>query len=342
MKTNKMLVVIVVLLAVVAGVFYLRKDSGTIKQALSDFAVADTASIDKVFLADKSNNRVTLVKERPGRWIVNGESRAKNDMVNTLLETMKLMDVRSPVAKAAFNNVMKKMAATSVKVEIYVDGQPLKTFYVGHETQDQYGTFMYLENSSMPFVLHIPGFDGYLTTRFSAIVKDWVPNAVFNYDVEEITKLVSHNSEQPEHSFEISLKEAGVFALKPFSSDSAIENASQNKIISYLEYFDNLNYEFTAKNLPHKNLDSIRESTPFLVLHILLTSGKERVASMYRMPLRTPKEDLLDVGIVNTKSYDTDRLYVRIDDRLEMHAAQYYVFGKLFIKPVSLMEVTQP
>lgn len=336
MKTNKWLALLVVALAGVAAFFYLGNRNSTLRRELSDFAVQDTAAIDRIFLADKMGNHVTLEKERPGRWIVDGKARAKNDMVNTLLATITQIDVRSPVAKAAFNNVMKKMAATSVKTEIYAGGKKIKTYYVGHETQDQYGTFMYLEHSSVPFVMHIPGFDGYLTSRYDAVAQDWVPNVVFDYAPEEIEELTSDNREAPSMSFTLRRNGTGGYDLFAGTPQAPLDSVSDDKVQQYLGYFGFLNYEFTAKGLPDERLDSIRQSSPFLVLTVK-GRGTERRASLYRMPLRRSKEDLVDMGIMNDKPYDTDRLYVRLDDDTTMHAAQYYSFGKLFIRPEGLL-----
>jgi hypothetical protein len=45
---------------------------------------------------------------------------------------------------------MKAIAAKGIKVEIYTAEGLSKTIYVGGPTQDQLGTFMYLENSDSP------------------------------------------------------------------------------------------------------------------------------------------------------------------------------------------------
>jgi hypothetical protein len=322
----------VAILAVVAAFFYFGRKPGTLDRALSDFAVEDTAAVDRIFLADKMGHRVTLTKEKPGRWIVNGKARARNDMVNTLLETIRRVDVRSPVAKAAFNNVMKKMAATSVKVEIYAGGRPVKTYYVGHETQDQLGTFMYLEHSSVPFVMHIPGFEGYLTTRYAAAEEDWIPRTVFDFEMAEIEELVNEDYETPGASFAIRRDPAGGFALFAPPGGARVQGAVPDRILQYLEQFSALYYEFTAKNFPQESLDSIRAAGPFREIRVR-GAGRSRRATLYRMPQRRSLEELLDMGIVSDKPYDTDRFYVVLDGGEAMHAAQYYGFGKLFVGP---------
>ena len=73
MKKNKTVLIVFVLLAVVAcGLWYVESNK-SIKGELRDFAVTDTSSIDKIFLADKEGRAVTLVREAPNRWMVNGK-----------------------------------------------------------------------------------------------------------------------------------------------------------------------------------------------------------------------------------------------------------------------------
>ena len=68
--------------------------------------------------------------------------------------------MRSPVPKAAFNNVIKQIATSGTKVEIYQGkDKPSKTYYIGGATLDHQGTYMILETegvkSSVPFIMYI-------------------------------------------------------------------------------------------------------------------------------------------------------------------------------------------
>ena len=61
------------------------------------------------------------------------------------------------------------MSTQRTQVKIFSNKKILKTIYVGGDTQDQLGTYsMILDNSSEPYVLEIPGFKGYLSSRFHA------------------------------------------------------------------------------------------------------------------------------------------------------------------------------
>src|ERR1700722_274451 len=119
MKKNRTSLIVFLLLAIAAVVLIMTNRKSTIKDALKDFAIKDTASITKIFMTDKTPSQVTLTKQAPGQWTVNGKFAVRNDAVNTLLETIALIDVRAPVAKSAYNTVVKTLSSSGMKVEIY-------------------------------------------------------------------------------------------------------------------------------------------------------------------------------------------------------------------------------
>ncbi|HNB13426.1 MAG TPA: hypothetical protein PKY09_11010, partial [Bacteroidia bacterium] len=97
MNKNRILLLIVVLLLSVTGYYYFKNSDSTIKKELRDFAVADTSSIDKIFLADKKGNKALLERKSPALWTINGKYPARQDAINFLLKTIKQIEVRSPV-----------------------------------------------------------------------------------------------------------------------------------------------------------------------------------------------------------------------------------------------------
>ncbi len=175
MNRNRIAIILVIILGSVSLWLVLNNKKSTLKKGLRDFALEDTASVTKLFLADKNNRSITLEKQKPGIWRLNNKFFARNDAVNLLLETMKRVEVKSPVGKNAKDVIIKALAAAGVKIEAYNKDKLVKLYYVGSETQDMLGTYMLLadpitlENSSVPYITYIPGFDGYLTPRFFTI-----------------------------------------------------------------------------------------------------------------------------------------------------------------------------
>jgi hypothetical protein len=189
-KKNKKLIAATIVLAIITVWLVMQNQSGTVREELRDFAVQDTASVTKIFLADRSGKSIELEREG-NRWRLNKKYYARRDAVKVLLETLKNVSVRSMVAKSGYNSIIKQLSSSGIKCEIYMHGEkkPGKVIYVGTETQDSKGTYMMLENSSVPFVTEIPGFEGYLTPRFFLNEQEWRDKTVLDFAYNDIRSI---------------------------------------------------------------------------------------------------------------------------------------------------------
>jgi hypothetical protein len=135
MKKNRFPTIIVVILLLLASVYFLFFKSGfsTIGEKDNDFAVKDTGSITKIFIANKANQSVTLTRVSKGQWMVNGHYIARPDCINTLLYTINMVTVKSIIDPNAWNTFIKNLSAVAVKVEIYEGDERVKAYYVGQK-----------------------------------------------------------------------------------------------------------------------------------------------------------------------------------------------------------------
>ena len=77
-KKNTLSIVVAIILIVVAGILVWNKSYlTTLRGDAADFVVMDTASVTKMFFADKSGNQV-LLERHPEYWTVNNEFPAEN------------------------------------------------------------------------------------------------------------------------------------------------------------------------------------------------------------------------------------------------------------------------
>jgi uncharacterized protein DUF4340 len=336
MKKNQTFLLITIILLAIAAFFIVTNKKGTIRKELKDFAVEDTASVTKIFIADMFGDAVTVEREAPGKWSVNKKFTARPDAINMLLYTMKNMDVRSPVAKAAYNTVMKELSSKGIKVEIYQHGKLAKTYYVGGASQDQLGTFMYLENSSVPFVIHIPGFDGYLTTRYILTEDEWRAKSIFDLSIEHISSVISQDIEQPGNSIMITKQANGDFLLETYPDKKPVEGAEQGKIQNYMSGFTFINYEIES----HRSkgfLDSVKAVGPFRILTVTDAGNKTTSVKMFRIPVTEQTKRLLE-GVSDEKlPFDQDRMLGQINNEPGFVVLQYYVFEKFFKIPADFL-----
>jgi len=338
MKKNSIFLLLFLILAAAAAWLIYSRTSGTISKELRDFAVKDTASVVKIFMADKTGQQVTLEKVDATDWTLNGEFPARPDAIKTLLQTMHDIEVRSPVGKSGYNNVIKNIAAKGIKVEVYTPEGLLKTYYVGGASQDQTGTFMYLENSTVPFVLHIPGFDGYLTPRYIVKAEDWKIKNVFRLKQGQLKSLKVVDRERQGYEFTILNDGAGAFTILD-DQNNLVPEVSQDKVISYLQFYGMVNYEMTEKALNTFQRDSLTATEPFRTIELTDVAGKTSFINLWRRPqLSTTTNRANSEGI--PYAYDIDRMTARIGNDTTLLVVQYYSFEKLFRSPSDFLNTT--
>jgi len=329
MKNNKVVILVLILLIAVALYFFSTQSSGSgsaNKEAKSDFAIKDTASIDKIFIVDAKGQSVTLSKS-DGAWLVNEKYTARPDNIRLLMKTFSRIDMRSPVPKAAENNVVKKIATNATKVEIYQGGnKPSKTYYVGGPTKDHQGTYMVLETqgviSSVPYVMYIPGNFGYLTTRFFTEPEQWRDAVVFKTLPQQIKQIAVTFHDAPEESYFIKNKE-GEFSL--FAAGSVVPlNVNSDQLMDYVSRYQRIYYEMIDVESAQEKMDSIVNSPPFITLTVVDLSGEENKMELRHMPNFR--------GIMSNEDkefeFDVDRMYGHLNGNLFTYV-QYATFDQI-------------
>lgn len=345
MNKNKILLLVAIVLAVLAVMLITNHSNSTMSDKLKNFTVEDTASIQKIYMADKLNREVTLLRQENGDWIMKDSTLVRADLIKAVLVALKKVQAVAPVAKSAHDNVIRSMAVRSTKVEVYVKSYRInlfnkiklfsytkleKSFYVGDPTQDHLGTFMLIENADTPFITYIPGFDGYLSTRYSANPDEWKTTDMIKYNFNDIKSVSVVYPKNPENSFEIERVAEKAFSLKSPSGQALTMPIDTVKILDFVTSFYKLNFEeFVGEQLKPKVKDSVLKSTPFCVITIKDINKKEQVLKTYHKA--NPYTDKAQYEELTEEDYDIDRLYALNNDK-DFVVIQYFVFDRVFKK----------
>ncbi len=343
MKKNRLAIILVIILSSISFWFVINKHDGTIKETLRDFAVPDTASITKIFLADKNGNSITLERKPSESWIVNGKYSVRPDAIKTLLNTIKKIDVKEPIGKNAQDNVTKRLAAKAVKCEIYQNNKLTKAYYVGTETPDQTGTYMILidletmKPSAKAFVTYIPGFEGYLTTRYFVEERGWRDRTVFRYVPSDIKSVIVEAPSSPENNYELSVIGNNNYQIKKLSDNRLLANLDTLAVKQYLSYFQQLNFESFEIDLRQAQIDSVIKSQPINCLTVTDNKGKTNKVMFYarynQKQIAGEDGKLLPV--------DPERLNALLDNGKDFVMVQYYLFGKTWPTAAYFQKKTQ-
>lgn len=305
---------------------YTRKPWSSVKGGdETDFAIEDTASVTRVFIADGRNNRSLLERTENG-WTVNGSEPADAGKVALMLETIHDVKLRNPVGQSEFNNVIKDLTAAGVKVEFYDADELIKTIYVGQMTSDQTGTYMMVAGASTPYVTHIPGFTGYLSPRFLPQPVKWRSRLIFDLAPEQITSVNVRYMREPAASFTVDNT-----GLKPLVKDgqgAPVEVRDSNFVKYYLAGFSQLHGEGYDEIYDRGQQDSIYSTVPYAVVTVVSKDGKSHEARLHLKPIERGTKDRYDEQ-GNLRSEDTERYLGFVNGSKEMLYIQHFNFGRV-------------
>ncbi|MES2781015.1 MAG: hypothetical protein V4651_14070 [Bacteroidota bacterium] len=327
---NKNLKILLVLVAVTAAVYfvYVRKPWSTLQPELKDFAIKDTAAVTKFFLADKRGHSVTVAKNEQGVWMVDDTYKADVTKVNLLLATMHDVTIRNPISEKQFNSVIATLATEGIKAEFYSGDKNIKTIYVGPGSADQAGTFMMVEGSSAPFVMHIDGFVGYLTPRFYTLQIKWKSKEVFNAAEQDIAKVSVTYLQQPEQSFEV-INGANM-EVKDLLHQATVTTDPQF-VRYYLASFSNLFFEGYDEELSGHSADSIHQTKPYCIIELTKKNNEKTKVQLHYKAVGDHTKILYGED-GKLLPYDTEKFYGFINEEKDVVYVQEYNFGKVLKK----------
>jgi len=351
MQKNKKFIITVIILAIIALVLVLTQTTSTFKRALSDFAVEDTASVTKIFMSDKNNNILTMTKIQPGKWLVSNKYPGSKANIELLLGTMHGIQVKGTVPKAALENVIKDIAVTGVKVEIYQwkyrinlfdfirlfpHEKLAKVYYVGGPIQSNMGSYMIMEHSSLPFVVYLPGLRGFVTPIYSPIEKYWRDYSVFRKSIQQIESVRMEFPADPLNSFEVRSNRNLNFQFISLSDNRPIPVFDTLKMMNFLASFRNINFEALLNDMEPRRKDSVLATTPYCIISLTDTSHVTQTIKTFR---RGSDPGDLDVE-GHPIPYDPDRLYALVNEGKDFTLIQYFVFDKI-LRTKSFFMLTQ-
>jgi hypothetical protein len=349
MKKNRFAIILTLGLLLLAALLVLNKKyTSTLQSKETDFAVLDTASITKIFIANLDTNQSLLERGEDG-WTVNKIYRAQQQKIDALLNTMLKLRVRGPVSVASHDNVVSRMAGIAIKVEVYQivprinlfdriklfpREKQTKVYYVGDVPKDNIGTFMLKEGASTAYIMYLTGFKGFVMSRYSPIEDDWRDHSVFRKRLNEIQSVQIEYNENPDQSFKIEKTDRHNYTVTRLIDNHIYEEYDTIRLLNYLTSFSDIRFEaLLNKGMLASKRDSIINS-PFLHRITLVdVEGERNTVTTFAKKTNVDHLEIEEQLV----PLDLDRMYALINENRDFVLVQYYTFDKL-LRPAQYFE----
>lgn len=331
MKNNIVYLLIFIVLLGVAGYFISQSETKSTLEGEENyaFAVKDTAAVDKIVISDKSPSSIVLMRNRD-RWLLDNKHKVRKDAIQVLLETLYKMELRNFVPKREQEQVNNKIDVYGKEVEIYSNGKKIKHFYVGNEIPSETGTYMKMAGGDQPYAVHIPGFTGFLNTRFFTDPYLWRSRELFAVKAREVREAKMIYPDSVSSSFAVRKFSPDSIYLLNLENKRVIKEANTVKLNLFLGSLKNLSYE--APIVPtdpiYQRRDSLLASAPAFKLVVITISGETRTVMGYRIK-NAPH--LIDPERPETH-FDPDKMHGFINSE-RMVLLQYYGLRNVLVGP---------
>lgn len=330
-KSLKILSLIVVVL-VIAVPLVMRWKNDWKPVSSKDFAISEPEKLTKIYMVNRVNQQLMLEKQSDGGWTVNGRFRASEQKVRLFMETLRDIRAKNPVSEREHNAVVKNLSAEGIKVEFYEGEKKVKTYYVGGNTLDETGTYMFIDdnNSSVPYVVHIPGFVGYVSGRYDLNENSWRDAKIFNTDFNKFSKASVTYPGNEKNNFMIE-RTGEKFVLRDLKGEE-IPGADQEKLKLYSALFNNVSYEGIINSASQGFVDSVKNAVPRCVITVTNKDNSSVQLKVYFKPVTSETKKIYDEK-GNLLVFDVDRYYAVVNNNKELLMVQDYIFRNIFQTP---------
>ncbi len=336
---KKTLILVLLFLVLGGAAFYMmkKKDVTTTAVVTDDrnFAVKDISTIGKVFIANRNGAKVTL-ELIDGQWMVEGKYKARENAIENLMHTISTIEMKYIPPQSAIPNIVKGLASSGIKVEIYDKaGKNLTTYYVGGTDNNIRATYCIIEGAEQPYAMHMPMMEGSLRPRYQMSITDWRDRTIFRYKPEQIEEVSIEYPKQKSKSFKLQ-KEKGQFTVKPFYDSSPAYNKPYRKgsAETFLMEFGNLAAEAIVNHRAGR--DSIEAMIPFAVVSVKDTKGEVASGTFHSIRKTDAEGNPLTDDKVSVRTA-VERYHVSTSSG-DFMLVQQVVFGKIFWSYESFFE----
>jgi len=335
---NKWALVIGAILILGAAAYYFVEQESftTFQNAETSFGYKTTEKITKIVITEPDGWKIKLQKQEGDFWTVNDFYLAREDALGLIFETLRKIKVDKPMPLAAQANLNKDIDSKGKLIEVYTSSnEPTRAFKIYGSSTNRQGTFMKMEGSQTPYLVHIPGFIGSMDIRFHTVLEKWRSHRIFAGTVNEIKQLNVEFNEKLNDSYSITINN-GKYEVSQGNKVIEAANLNTNKVKYIIESLPKTNIEAFDNLYTYK--DSLLQQKPYCKIQIVSKFPQQsQTLVVYNMPL-TDKSKIIS-SLEGEQKYDVDRFYATMNKNEDLVIIQQYVFEEIlskysdFVKP---------
>ncbi|MFO7754925.1 MAG: hypothetical protein R6V34_02970 [Bacteroidales bacterium] len=314
---KRIITIIIILIAALALVLISRKVPFGAENSV--FHVENTERIYRIVISGDHNNETELIRRSDG-WFLDEDIEARKAAVDLILKTIRDIRIKSPVSEQTFSHLVDSEDAERLEVRIYGKNRLIQSFHVYKNTAGTSPGIMKRREAARPFIAYIPGDDSDPAMRFIADREFWMPNTVFAFGPDQISRVRVVYTDKPDSSFSIERKGRQIDFSSAGYAGTAVDTMAAGR---YLSYFNYIPFENYAYGMSREDKDSISSEPVLFSIEVL--AGRTDTTELLTWTRHIMKGDSLVP--------DTDRLWGSINKGDDLFVIRYFDLDPLIKYP---------
>lgn len=318
MRKNTLLSGAFVLLLGGYFLFFYDQDRSSLPARDTAFATADTAAIARIVLTryaeGEATARVQLDRSATG-WTLNGRYPAFLPKVRQVLKVLHLVQVQEVLYDQGVTTAERLLDVMHTRIELFDQGgKPIKTLLLGTQTKDARGSLMKIEGAGQPYVVELPGLQGYINASFPLDTTIWRENLLFIADSARLQEVAITYADA---AASFVLRRPAPGAAWRFTGREQAPDSAQ--LAAYLAAFTGRVYaeSFATANYPGLK-EKLETQPPDIVFTVSYFDGDSRRIVLY------------------DRTDNLNSLFGWVAGQAELLTIQHFVFDKYLVKPGDL------
>ena len=299
----------IVAAAVLMLLLVIFKEKSPFGKSNSSFAVDPKNEITGIEFSQRGER--LILENKDNNWFLNENIETRKSGINFIIRILQDVEIKSPVSAELFEKEVSVYETEPVKVRVFEKKKLLKTFLVYKTRSNIYGNIMKMKESSKPFIVYVPGFEGDIGSAFTLDELFWQPYTIFNLLPSEIASVYFENLSDTNTSFAIFNKNHE-FTLSDLTR--VLEGWDTSLVTRYLSYFARIPFESWALELTAEEKEKVKSQTPIFRIAVNSTDGRNTVLTLWEK-LTEENGKILS---------DKDRLYGKTGDRDDLFVVRYF------------------
>ncbi len=281
----------------------------------SSFVSEPKSEITKIEFSD--NDKTIYLEKEGDKWLLNGRLETRKSSLFYIERILVEMKIKSPVSEELFEKEVLEKGNHPVRVRVFEKRKLLNSFLVFKTTSNNYGNIMKKRESTKPYIVYIPDYEGNIGSIFTLNELYWQPYTIFNLLPSEIASIHFENLSDTSNSFMIT-NSNHKFTIS--NSEQELTGWDTTLVSRYLSYFTRVPFEEWALDMGEEEKVEIGSRKPLYRITVVTANGIETNLQLWE---RIAAETL---------QKDSDRLWGKTEKDNEFFVIRYFDIDPLIKK----------